>query len=99
MRKRVSHLPFLMGCLCGVLMGLAALLWVPVYPATAVGFAVCDQLIGVVVSYSDGSSRALAPMESTDEDVEKLMADAQVVPPERRGLIQLSSTCGQKQRT
>lgn len=94
---RRSPVPaFLVGCLVGVLVALAVLLFRPKFPTSAVGFAVCGQLIGVVVIYSDGSAVAMAPLEATEADSEAVLGDLERVPAARRALFQLSLTCGDR---
>jgi hypothetical protein len=83
------------GALVGTLLTLAALVMRPVeaVPWNAVGFAVCDKLIGIVVTYTDGSTVAIAPLEASQDEADKVMALVKSLPPERKGVIQLAVGC------
>jgi len=101
--RKVSRWPaFLTGALFGTLLTLAALIMRPVpdaVPWTAVGFAVCDKLVGVVVTYSDGQTVAIAPMEAPQDEVDRVMALVKGLPKDRKGVIPLAVGCQKPGRT
>lgn len=62
-------------------------------PWAAVGFTMCGQLVGAVITYDDGAVRAW----SADQIPEEAVGLAESIPQERKGVIEMAPVCARPQ--